>query len=361
MDTNHLQPVHGAFDWNGLTLFLISIGAILLCLLIVQPFYPAITGAIVLAIVTQPLHRRIAARLKSPTLAATTSLLFVIFSIMIPVLFFTLNAGYHVLGLVREIQSGAAEQYLRQFIKQYPRVSSLFQYTIDKVDINQAIENSAGVVTQKMGSILAGSVVALVQIVVMLFILFFFYRDGHKCISFVHSHLPLHDEETDYLLLRVKKSVQVLVMGRFIVAGVQGLVAGITFACLGVGGASLLGITTMLFAIVPAIGAFVVWLPVAIYLALIHHWIQAAILLAVGSLIISTVDNVLYPILVGTKLQMHTVATFFAMMGGVWLFGVSGLILGPIAFTMTETLFLIWRKRVAGEDLSAESAALQLK
>lgn len=361
MDTNHLQPAHGAFDWNGLTLFLIEIGAILLCLLIVQPFYPAITGAIVLAIVTQPPHRWITARLKSPTLAATTSLIFVIFSIMVPVIFFALNAGYRVIGVVRSIQSGASEQYLRQFIKQDPRLSALFQYAIDNLDINQAIEKSAGAATQKMGVFLTGSVAALIQIVVMLFILFFLYRDGHKFVSFVRAHLPLHNEETEYLLLRIQKSVQVLVMGRFIVAGIQGLVAGITFACLGVGGASLLGLTTMLFAVVPAVGAFVVWLPVVIYLALIHHWIQAVILLAVGSLVISTVDNVLYPILVGTRLQMHTVATFFAMLGGVWFFGVSGLVLGPVAFTMTEALLLIWRKRVVGGAPPVESATVQLK
>lgn len=358
MDTNRLQPVQGTFDWNGLTLFLISIGTILLCLLIVQPFYPAITGAVVLAIVTQSPHRWITARLRNKSLAAATSLLFVIFSIMVPVMFFTLNAGQHILGVMRDIQSGAAQQSFRQFIRQYPRVSSLLQYAIDNVDISQTIEKSAGAVTQKMGAILTGSLAALIQIVVMLFILFFLYRDGNKGVSFVRSHLPLRNEETNYLLLRIRKSVQVLVQGRFIVAGIQGLVAGITFACLGVGGASLLGLTTMLFAIVPAVGAFVVWLPIVIYLALIHHWIQAAILLGVGSLIISTIDNVLYPVLVGTKLQMHTVATFFAMLGGVWLFGVSGLILGPITFTMTESLLLIWRRRTVGGNLSAEINAL---
>ena len=106
--------------------------------------FSAITGAIVLAIVTQSPHRRIAARLKNSTLAAATSLLLVVFSIMVPVMFFMLNAGYRILGVVRQIQSGAAEQYLRQFIGRYPRISTLFHYTIDNVDINQAIEKSAG-------------------------------------------------------------------------------------------------------------------------------------------------------------------------------------------------------------------------
>jgi predicted PurR-regulated permease PerM len=345
MVTEHPQPVQATFDWNGLTLFLISIGAILLCSLIVQPFFPAITGAVVLAIVTQSPYRWIAARLRSPTLAAAVSLSLVILSIVVPLVFFTQSAAYHILDAVRALQRGAAEQDLRQFIGQHPRLSAQLHYTIDNVDINQAIEKSAGAVTQRIGAILGGSVAALVQIVVMLFVLFFLYRDGDEVVSFVRSHSPLRNEETDYLLLRIYKAVQVLVQGRFIVAGIQGLVAGITFACLGVAGASLLGLATMLFALVPVFGAFVVWLPIAIYLALVHHWIRALILLGVGSLIISSLDNVLYPILVGAKLQMHTVATFLAMMGGVWFFGVSGLILGPIIFTMTESLLLIWHRR----------------
>jgi predicted PurR-regulated permease PerM len=74
-------------------------------------------------------------------------------------------------------------------------------------------------------------------------------------------------------------------------------------------------------------------------------------LLAVGSLVISTIDNVLYPILVGSRLRLHTVPIFISMLGGVWLFGVVGLVLGPIAFSVTASLILIWRGRTRGEPL----------
>jgi predicted PurR-regulated permease PerM len=107
-----------------------------------------------------------------------------------------------------------------------------------------------------------------------------------------------------------------------------------------------------LFAIVPSFGAFVVWLPVAVYLAATHHWIQAAILAAVGSLIISTLDNFIYPVLVGTRLRLHTVAIFLSVLGGIWLFGVTGLILGPIVFTLAESLLTIWRRRIDSDNAS---------
>jgi predicted PurR-regulated permease PerM len=90
---------------------------------------------------------------------------------------------------------------------------------------------------------------------------------------------------------------------------------------------------------------------------MVHQWIQAVILLVVGSLIISTLDNFLYPILVGTRMQMHTVAIFLSMLGGVALFGVIGLILGPIAFAVTESLIFILRRRTVGGTLPGASAA----
>ncbi|HEU5408650.1 MAG TPA: AI-2E family transporter, partial [Nitrospira sp.] len=115
---------------------------------------------------------------------------------------------------------------------------------------------------------------------------------------------------------------------------------------LGISSAPFLGIVTMVFAMVPSFGAFVVWVPIAIYLAIMHHWIQAGILLAVGTLVISTLDNILYPVLVGTQLRLHTAPIFISIVGGIWLFGIGGLILGPIIFALTQVLLDIWRERL---------------
>ncbi len=357
MDSDGLQPAQGKFDWSGFTLFLISICSILLCLLIVRPFLPGITWAIVLAIVTQPLHRWISARLRNPSIAAVTTLLIVALSIVVPVMFVLLSAGNHALDAVRGIQTGAAQRELQLLIGQHPRIAGALQYTVDNVDVSQALEKSAGSFAGKVATVLGKSIYAFTQIIVMLFVLFFLYRDKGQAQDFVRSLLPLDDEETSYLLKRIQAAVQALVLGRFAVSGIQGLLAGITYAALGLSGATLLGVATMLFALVPAVGAFVIWLPIVFYLALTHHWIHALILMGIGSLVISTLDNVLYPILVGSRLQLHTVPIFLAMLGGVVLFGVSGLILGPIAFSFAGSLIVIWRKRTMGEPLRPDPAA----
>jgi predicted PurR-regulated permease PerM len=86
---------------------------------------------------------------------------------------------------------------------------------------------------------------------------------------------------------------------------------------------------------------------VSIFLALTHHWIQATILVSIGALIISTLDNFLYPILVGAQLGLHTITILLSILGGIWLLEISGLVLGPVAFTLAESLLAIWRQRSA--------------
>jgi len=351
MEPEGMELAHRKIDWSGLTLFLVSICVILLCLMLVRPFLPGVTWAVVLAIVTQRPYRWMLARLKRPSLAATVTTVLVALAIVVPALLILLSVGGHVLQLVREFQSTAAEDNLRQFLASHSRIASLLQSIMDNVNVSQAYEKGASTAAVQVASFLGKSISVLTQAIVMLFILFFLYRDKAQAVSFVRSYMPLEADEADYLLRRIQAAVNALVLGRFAVAGIQGLLSGIAYAALGVGAATLLGVATMLFALVPAVGAFVIWLPVVIYLALIHHWIQALILLGAGSLVISTLDNVLYPILVGTQLRLHTAPIFLAMLGGVFFFGVSGLILGPIAFSTAESLILIWRKRTTGEAL----------
>ena len=341
------EAAQSRFSWGAWTLYLISTGAVALCVWIVLPFMAGITWAVVLAIVTQPVYGWILSRLRRPALSATVALIVVSLSLVVPSLVVMVSAGNHILILLKSVQSGPAEQSLRQFVAGHARLHDALQYVMDNVDVDATMEKAAGSIASQVGSVLGKSIDAVTQIVVMLFLLFFLYRDKDAALGIARRLIPLQAKETEYLLERVNSAVMALVLGRFFVAALQGLLAGIGFALLGVGAATLLGALTMLFAMIPAVGAFVVWLPVVVYLFAIHHWVQALILLGFGALIISTLDNVLYPILVGTRLQLHSAPIFLAMLGGVVLFGVTGLILGPIAFSVTEALLEIWRTRSA--------------
>jgi predicted PurR-regulated permease PerM len=114
------------------------------------------------------------------------------------------------------------------------------------------------------------------------------------------------------------------------------------FWWLGLSGAFLWGVIMGLLAIVPIFGAFIVWVPASIYLAMQGDWIKALILAIWGGVVISLIDNVLYPVFVGKRLRLHTLPVFFAIVGGLLVFGMSGLVLGPLVLALAIALLNIW-------------------
>jgi predicted PurR-regulated permease PerM len=155
----------------------------------------------------------------------------------------------------------------------------------------------------------------------------------------------LHEDESTELLNRIGDTIYATALGRFAVAAIQGVLAGLAFWVLGVPGIVLWAFTTAVLAMIPAFGAFLVWGPIAIYLGLSGHWGKAALLAIWGGLIVSTIDNFLYPILVGTRLRSHTATILISILGGIALFGITGVILGPVVFSVTATLLDFWRDR----------------
>lgn len=344
--------------WKNLALFLFTLGAIVLCGLMLRPFLPAITGAIVLAIVTYTPYLWIEQRVARPTLAATISLLLVILCIIGPVAYILWSLGHHILSAAHLLQGRSPQQGVAQIVNQSPRIANALQYLSDKVDLSSVLNKGAGVVGAWLASVFGGSIAVVTQIVILLFLLFFLYRDHRRAAEGLRSLLPFEDADANYLLMRLVQTVRATVLGRFVVATLQGVIAGITYAALSVPAASLLGILTAFCAMIPSFGAVLIWAPVAIWLALAHHWIQAIILACIGVLIISTLDNFLYPVLIGSELQQHTVIIFVSILGGIWLFGISGLVLGPIIFSVTQSLLILWREKAAKGSGPGEKHAL---
>lgn len=340
------RPGNGV-SWRNVTLFLLTICIAVLCLWMLWPFLPALTGAIVIAVVTRRPYNWIVSKVKNTSIAATIGVVLVILSFIVPATFVAERLGQQVLLVAKRLQKGSTEQGLLEFLHRFPAISDAVQFVWGNIRLTSAIEKSSGFVASQLALLLGGSIALLVQLGILLFLLFFLYRDRERMLTFFRSILPLSSGETEDLLTNIYNSILATFLGRFLVASLQGLVAGITFAGLGVSGAFLLGIATACFALAPPFGAFVVWLPIALYLAVTHQWLHAVILVAVGSLIISTLDNFIYPILVGTRVPLHTAAIFLSILGGIWLFGVSGLILGPIVFTVAGSLLATWHERVS--------------
>jgi len=333
--------------WKQITLFLLTLGVLVLTALLLQPFFSAIVGAIVLAVVTRRPYDWLASRIKSRSLCAAIALILILLAVVVPTYFLADELGQQALVTVNAFRSGAHQEKITGFIANHPTLASQIEEFTNSIDVNNATRSIAAYLGGNIAGLLGHSVHIITQLVVMLFLLFFLLRDRALALVSLRSLLPLRDDESSELLTRVGDTILATALGRLTIAAVQGILAGLAFWVLGVQGVILWSFTLAACAMIPAFGSSLVWGPVAIYLGLTGHWGKAALLALWGGLIVSTIDNILYPILVGSHLRTHTAIILLSVLGGIALFGPIGIVLGPVLFTIATTLLDIWHVRTS--------------
>jgi predicted PurR-regulated permease PerM len=352
---NEIVPPPPDEGWKTIALFLLTFAVVVLCAVIAAPFLFAVTGAVVLAVVTARPHDWLRRRLQRPVLAAGLSLTLVTFAIIGPSVLLVERVSNQALTAIAAINSGGPQQTVSDTLERHPRVHGWLAPSGEKLDLQAYVKRGAGYVAPHLGRWLGNSIRMVVELVVMLFILFFLYRDREQAIAALHRLIPLRASETSRLLQRVGDTIFAAALGRAVIALMQGCLAGLAFWVLGVPSPFLWGVLTSCVAMVPPLGAFLVWIPMAVYLGVNGHWVKAALLVAWGSIVVSTVDNLLFPILVGARLRLHTGVILIAVLGGIALFGVPGIVLGPVAVAVAEELLAIWRGRTVIAASSASS------
>jgi predicted PurR-regulated permease PerM len=191
----------------------------------------------------------------------------------------------------------------------------------------------------------------VMQIAITLFALFFFFRDRREIMNGLRSLVPLSNREATEVFRRIRGMIRASILGTVVVAFVQGSLGGLMFWFLGLPAPVLWALVMSVLAMIPTLGAPVVWVPAAAFLAAQGSWGKAIILVAWGMLAVGLIDNLLYPMLVGKEMQLHTLVVFLAVIGGLFLLGASGIVLGPVVLAITLALIDILRRRTArGRD-----------
>jgi predicted PurR-regulated permease PerM len=340
-----MQDSRAETNWKQITLFLITLGVLILCALVLQPFFSAILGAIVLAVVTRRPYNWLGSKIRNPSLCAAVALILIILAVIVPTYFLAQELGKQALAFANSLRNGAHQDKISSYIANHPALAARIEDFTSSIDLNNATRSTAAFVGGNLAGFVGHSVRLITKLVVMLFLLFFLLRDRALALSSLRALLPLRDDETDQLLHRVGDTILATALGRLTIAAIQGVLAGLAFWVLGVPGVILWAFTLTACAMIPAFGSFLVWGPIAVYLGLSGHWGKAALLALWGGLIVSTIDNILYPILVGSHLRAHTTTILLSILGGVALFGPIGIVLGPVLFTLADTLLEIWQTR----------------
>ena len=345
-----------ASTWRQITLFLVTLGVLVLCGFLLKPFLVAIVGAIVIAIVTERPYLWLTSKIGHPNLSATLALIAVVLSIIVPIFFLAQDVGAQIGENITSLGTASTQQKIADYFSRHPTLTLRIETITDTLSLEETIKSVGGFLGKRFATLIGSSIGAITQIVAMLFILFFLYRDRELAGKFARSLIPLNDSEASKFLSRLRGTIYATALGRIAIAALQGTLAGLAYWVLGVPNVFLWGILTAVTAMIPAFGAFLVWVPIALYLGFSGHWIKAAILAVWGGAIVSLIDNFLYPILVGPHLRQHSVAVLLSILGGIALFGITGIVLGPLTFTAASTLLDLWRERSRKEENEAELA-----
>jgi len=321
------------FHW-----LLIAVSVAFACVL--WPFWGAVFWGAILAIIFAPVHRRIVARLSGRrNLAALLTLALVLLVVILPLALIAGSLVQEGASLYQRMRSGNLDFGLffqRAMDALPPSVHDLLA-RFDVADIGSiqdkltagAMQASQFLATQAF-NIGQDTFQFLISFGIMMYLLFFLLRDGSQLSRRVRRAVPLSDMHKQHLFRKFTTVIRATVKGNVAVAAAQGILGGLIFWVLGIQGALLWGVVMAFLSLLPAIGAGLIWAPVAIYFLLTGAIWQGVVLILFGVLVIGMVDNVLRPILVGKDTKLPDYLVLISTLGGMALFGLNGFVIGPL-------------------------------
>ena len=331
-----------------------NVSFVTLLVLVTVGFFALISGflepvfwAAVLAILFAPVYRRLHLRLGGRgSLASSLTLVLVLLLVILPLVGIGAAVTNEAVLLYDRVASGEVDVTapIRTVEGWVPRASDLLdRFNVDLDGVREAVSNAAMTASryaaQQALAVGQSALQVLVMFVLMLYLLFFFLRDGDQLVEAFVRALPLGDVRERRLLARFAEVSRATIKGTLVVAAVQGTLGGLAFWALGLGAPVLWGVVMGVLSMLPAVGSFLVWGPAAIYLFATGAVMKGVVLVALGALLIGTIDNVLRPILVGRDTQLPDYLILLSTLGGIVAFGLSGFVLGPIVAGLFVTVW----------------------
>lgn len=325
--------------------------------LMFRPFLFPVMWAMILAHVTYPVHVRLTARLGGrDALSAWCLTLGVLAIVVVPVLLMAVMLVREAVGAelaVRGWIEAGGIQRLPAQLSQVPMVGGALEnligrYLLQPDALEELVRSSAQIVSgffvDQLSSLLKNTFLLVSTFLIILFTLWFLYKDGRRWLWFLYDLVPLDDAQKQKIVARLDITVRAVVKGVLLTAVVQGLLAGAAYAALGVPFAVVLTALTILLAPLPFGGTAFIWGPVALYFLMVGSMGKALVLLAWGIGVVSTVDQFLRPWLIGQDVQMPVLFLVFSILGGLALYGLIGLFVGPILTSILMTVISIYRE-----------------
>ncbi len=335
--------------------FSLIISLIFLLVYIIKPFFYPLFWATIIAIMFYPTHKKILNKIKKPNLSASISLLLVLITIFLPLTIISImviNKSVDLYNVASD--SGLFTTNTVENISQ-KLSGTIFEPYLEIIKndwtsyVTEFTKKFSSTILNTIKNLTQNSFRLLFMLFIMFYTLFYLFKDGQKILDHLMYISPLGTKNEKMLYEKFTSATRATLKSTLIVGTIQGSIGGILFWFVGIKGAFIWGVLMTLLSLIPAIGPFVVWMPVGlISLALGNIW-QGIVILIFGFFVISTVDNLLKPPLIGKDIQIHPLLILFSTLGGLLLFGLAGFVIGPIVSALFIAVLSIYEENYKHE------------
>ncbi|MEW6187906.1 MAG: AI-2E family transporter [Thermodesulfobacteriota bacterium] len=329
------------------------LGVLYLFYLVIRPFLTDLFVAMVTAMTSYPLYKKILRLLKGWKIVSallTLTILILVFLIPLSLLSGVITAQSLDLyeKISKALQDGSIQKAFDLKLVYFNLLFERWQVNLQSLRLEEQVGKLLAAFSEfiytEMTVLARGVAEFLFDLIIVFFVTFFLLIDGEKFLHEIRIISPLEVTHYDRILAQLERTIKATLKGSVIVALVQGALGGIGFWIFGIPLAAFWGVCMIFSSVVPLIGTSIIWIPAALYLALTSSiWLALGLALW-GTLIVSGADNVLRPFLLKGSANLHPLLTFLSVLGGILYFGFLGFILGPVVLSFLMTLFDIYKK-----------------
>jgi predicted PurR-regulated permease PerM len=338
----------------------LSYGVLLLLFYLVfriyEPFLAALGWAAILVIFFYPMQLRLVRRFSASQAAIFSTLAVTILLIAPAILVSTL--------FVREAVSISRGMQHSIVVEHAPIVTKSWVWIAQRVPgldpnanvlqmLEQGVEKQAGFLAERLGTVLRNIAEFIFDLFVMIFAMFYFFRDADQIIRGVRSILPFDPEHRETMITQAQNLISASVITSLIIAAIQGTLGGLGFVIVKLPTPLFWGVAMAFFSLVPVVGSGLIFVPASLWLGFTGHWGRAILLLVICAGVSTVVDNVVRPILLGGRTELSGLVIFISVVGGVGLFGMLGLVLGPILVATAAGVLAVYMERPESPPITA--------
>ncbi|HLD05005.1 MAG TPA: AI-2E family transporter [Candidatus Nanoarchaeia archaeon] len=313
--------------WLSYSILEIFITSILLSVILTYYFYPAYTALLKF--------------IKNKSVCSLIMILLILLLIVPPMLYILLKLTNEAILAIQNVKT-VYGPFLHKLL--YPYLNAPLPFT----DLVAQIGTQLVTFTKSNAQSIVSSVSnAILQLFIFFFVMYYCFKEGPAFFSHVQDVLPLRKQQKSIMIQELKRMIHAVIHGQFTTALLQGIIGGIALWLLGVPSPIFLGFVMFIFSFLPVVGSALIWIPSSIWLALEDHTYRAIALAVFGLVVLSNIDNLIRPKLIHNNTNLHPVLVFLGVLGGLNVFGFSGILLGPIVLLMLTVLVRFYREEHA--------------